>query len=180
MINCRSLLIDSSKRFNNNPHQHLNKHLRFFLIAATTAVVAVFMTSCNTPKQVGPKPVSNWAYAPVAIKVHPLSRFAREGNLIVHVKLLDGDGYSCRGVGSLQVNVSTSQNRDLKSNTVRLDDPEVNREHFDNVTRTYRIPLTGITSSEDRISIQVTFTGTDDSPIKSGSYTVVKRKEDDS
>ena len=137
------------------------------------------MTSCSLPKQVGPKPVQNWAYAPAAIKVHPLSRFVGDGTLIVHVKLLDGDGYSCRGVGLLKINVSTSQNRSLGNKTVQLDDPEVNRDHFDNVTRTYRIPISGVPDHIDRVSVQATFKGTDDSTTKSGTHTVVKRKSED-
>ena len=159
----------------------MKKLLRFILIAATTAVGAIFMTSCSSPKQVGPKPVLHWAYAPAAIKVHPLSRFITDGNLIVHIKLLDGDGYSCRGIGYLQINVSTTQNLGLGNKAVQLDDPVVNRDHFDNVTRTYRIPVSGIPDHEDRVSVQATFKGTDDSPIKSGTHTVVRRKiEDDS
>ena len=106
------------------------------------------MTSCESPSQLGPKAVSNWAYAPTTIQVHPLSRFSDQDQLIVHTKLLDGDGFACRGVGTLHVHVTSGGNQTIAEETVHLDDAETNRKHFDGVTRTYRIPIQVVNEEE--------------------------------
>lgn len=139
-------------------------------------VVAICLTACNAPKQVGPKAVAHWAYAPASLAVHPLCRFTDHGSLIVHVKLLDGDGYSCRGVGKLHLNVTTTENRSLNNTTIQLDNPEINRNHFDDVTRTYRIPVSGVPHTINKVGVYATFEGADESPMKSESYTVVRKQ----
>ena len=134
------------------------------------------MTSCESPSQIGPKAVSNWAYAPTTIQVHPLSRFADQDQLVVHMKLLDGDGFSCRGVGTLHVHVTSSGNQTIAEETVRLDDAETNRKHFDSVTRTYHIPIR-VGNKEERVVVRVTFSGTGSIPLKSETRSIVRGNE---
>ena len=45
----------------------------------------------------------------------------------------------CRGVGTLFVETVSESNNRIETTTYDLRDPEVNRELFDMVTRTYRI-----------------------------------------
>jgi len=155
-------------------------YIRLFFIATTTLVVAILisgLTACAGPKQVGPKPISNhWAYAPDTLKIHPLSRFNHDGELVVHASLLDGDGFACRGVGTLIVAVATPSNTNPVTITIQLEDPEVNRNYFDDVTRTYRIPVADVAEDIDRVVVRTTFTGLQEEPIKSDTYTVTRKK----
>ena len=154
-------------------------YIRFFLIATTTLVVAILMSgmsTCAEPKQIGPRAVSDWAYAPDSIKVHPLSRFTHDGKLVVHATLLDGDGFACRGVGTLNITISTTSISQQNSNTIHLEDSEENRKYFDYVTRTYRIPIKSVAAELDKVTVKVTFTGVKEEPLKSDTYTVVRKK----
>lgn len=154
-------------------------------IATAMLVVVVFVAGCSTaPNWGGPRPVSNWAYAPTSIVVHPLSRFsipsnsnnpAEEQMIVVHVVLLDGDGFACRGVGELVVTVSNDQHAHLSTETVDLGDPEINRLRFDNVTRSYRVHFNHLPDTCDRVWIRAMFTANGEDSIKSDRLLLVKR-----
>ena len=132
-------------------------------------VVAI---GCSTPKSAGPRKASNWAYAPVSVNVHPLSRFRIPTVIFVHVELLDGDGFSCRGVGILHVVVSTPRGAIIETKSVKLDDPDINRMRFDEVTRTYRIRIDTLPDDIDRVSVRATFDAIGESPIRSAPRTI--------
>lgn len=146
--------------------------------------VAMFVTGCSTtPESSGPKPVSHWAYAPTSVVVHPLSRFslpknsnnpAEERMIVVHVVLLDGDGFACRGVGELVVTVTSDQHAHLSTETVDLTDPDINRLRFDNVTRSYRVHFNHLPDTCDNVWISATFTADLEKPIKSERHMLVK------
>ena len=92
-----------------------------------------------------------WPYAPTAIRVHPISRIKldRETGVAVvqaRIEFQDPDGFSTRGVGKLTISL-TGPSRDgvmLMSKTeweCDLNDLELNRQYYDEVTRTYQVTL---------------------------------------
>ena len=110
-----------------------------------------FLGCSSLQKQVGPTSVTaagymqRAIYTPITVNIHQLSGIRTDGGdgtgaaVVLHVSFLDGDGFMCRGVGTLFVEtVSESDNR-IETTTYDLRDPEINRELFDMVTRTYRI-----------------------------------------
>ena len=93
----------------------------------------------------------DWPYAPVAIRVHPISRIKIDrdtSQAMVHarIELLDVDGFSTRGPGDLTL-ILSGQSEDgvmLMSQTewhCDLTDPVNNRQYYDEVTRTYQAVL---------------------------------------
>jgi hypothetical protein len=142
--------------------------------------MAMFIAGCSSvPKPVGPRQAFNWAYAPNSIIVHPLSRFSNPSNpsnpaedrmIVVHVVLLDGDGFACRGVGKLIVSVTNDQHSLLATEMVDLGDPHINRQRFDSVTRSYRVHFNHLADACDRLWIRATFTGDGEKAIKSDRH----------
>lgn len=94
---------------------------------------------------------ADWPFAPTSIRIHPISRIKMDresGDAVVQarVELLDPDGFPTRGLGTLSLTLS-GQSDDgvmLMSQTqweCDLDDLELNRQYYDEVTRTYLIKL---------------------------------------
>ena len=112
------------------------------------------MGGCSsTQKQIGPKRAANWAYAPNTITLHNLSRIrsgekAGNAKIILHVAFLDGDGFACRGLGELQIEINSASGKTTDTKRFDLRNEETNRELFDAVTRTYRIELPTLASVE--------------------------------
>ena len=105
-----------------------------------------FCGCSSTQKQIGPKRAANWAYAPNTVAVHQLSRIRTnpdpsKATIVVHVEFLDGDGFACRGVGELFVEIVSASGKTTDTKAFDLRDAATNRELFDAVTRTYRIEL---------------------------------------
>ena len=160
---------------------HTKKPIAF---AVAIVGVAMFFSGCNIgPELQGPKPASHWAYAPATIAVHPLSRFRNptipeeERLIVVHVVLLDGDGFACRGVGELTVSLTNEQHATLSTETVDLEDSEINRLRFDNVTRSYRIHFSHLPELIDRVWIQATFLSSGEDPMKSKRQLLVSHQQ---
>ena len=90
-----------------------------------------------------------WTYGPEAIRVHPLSRVkfdpeTGEPHVEARIEMLDRDGFSTRGMGSLVLLLSGSPGAGAHSEVrweCDLSDPESNGTHFDCVTRTYQARL---------------------------------------
>ncbi len=122
----------------------------------------------------GPSAVTSWAYAPESISIHPLTRFANANRVIVHVSMLDGDGFECRGIGSLDIQLKNNSGMLVKKITHQLDDAELNRVLFDKVTRTYRIPieLPSDEMASPKLTVTSSFTQKERGPIKSNSFLI--------
>lgn len=88
-----------------------------------------------------PEP-AHWPFAPVSVRVHPLSRIAvdaagkREVELRIECRDVDGD--SVRTIGTLWVSLGNDARPELEHD---LGDPRVNQADWDRVTRTYRRTL---------------------------------------
>ena len=92
-----------------------------------------------------------WPYAPASIRVHPISRikYDRTTGLAVvqaRIEFRDPDGFSTRGVGSLTISLTGPSDEGvmLISKTewkCDLNDLELNRRYYDEVTRTYQVTL---------------------------------------
>ncbi|MDG2423313.1 MAG: hypothetical protein P8M22_04980 [Phycisphaerales bacterium] len=84
-------------------------------------------------------------YEPERISVHPLTRYwvSPTGDLEVEarIELLDPDGYPARGIGRLELDLESQNGRRVETWILVLSDPEINRSHFDDVTRTYLVRL---------------------------------------
>jgi len=150
------------------------------LIATATVFFAVvlFCANCSSPKQVGPKLAGNWVYTPYEIEIHPLSRFRNTTNpdeetmIVVHVEFRDGDGFACRGMGALSVSIIGANGTLLATELVSLQDPEVNRQRFDSVTRTYRVHFNKIPKGCKRVTAKASLSTTGEKTIKSQSRTI--------
>ena len=85
---------------------------------------------------------THWPFAPVSVRVHPLSRIAvdaagkRQVELRIECRDLDGD--SVRTIGTLWVSLGNEGRAELEHD---LGDPAVNQGDWDRVTRTYRRTL---------------------------------------
>jgi hypothetical protein len=98
----------------------------------------------------------DWAYAPVDIRVHPLSRVkfndtGGEARVEARIELLDQDGFSTRGIGDLKLVLSGSS--EMGSHTqveweCDLSTVAMNGKQYDCVTRTYLAHLQ-LVSSDD-------------------------------
>jgi hypothetical protein len=160
------------------------QHKKITLIIATVLLtVAMFFCGCSsTPKQVGPKLTEQWAYAPNSIHIHPLSRIriteSEDATIIVHISLLDGDGFACRGIGILTVKATTPSGDFLSEKIVDLQEAATNREHFDQVTRTYRVQFESISSDIKRTQLRASFTVAGDEVLKSNTATLINHNKD--
>lgn len=97
--------------------------------------------------------------------------------IVVHVVLLDGDGFACRGVGELTVSLTNKQHAHLSTETVDLENSDINRLRFDNVTRSYRIHFSHLPESIERVWIQATFLASSEDPIKSKRHLLVSNQQ---
>jgi len=97
--------------------------------------------------------------------------------IVVHVVLLDGDGFACRGVGELTVSLTNEQHANLSTETVDLEDSYINRLRFDDVTRSYRIHFSHLPELIDRVWIQATFLASGEDSIKSKRHLLVSHQQ---
>lgn len=154
-----------------------------YCIAMALLAVAMFFCGCTSgPKQIGPRRATEWAYAPNSIAVHPLSRIRidedNEASVIAHIVMLDGDGFACRGVGTLTIRITNTQGELVDEKTVDLSSQEVNRSCFDAVTRTYRLPVSAIKPNTKEVRLRATFTSSGERTLKSKSATLVNHESD--
>ncbi len=115
----------------------------------------------SSQKQIGPKNAANWAYAPHTVAIHNLSRIRSgedlaKAKLVLHIAFLDGDGFACRGIGELQVELVPASGKKLKTERFDLRDEMINLELFDAVTRTYRIEVDTPASAES-VNVRASF-----------------------
>jgi 2-keto-4-pentenoate hydratase/2-oxohepta-3-ene-1,7-dioic acid hydratase in catechol pathway len=109
---------------------------------------AVLIGGCNsTPggMRTSAGATMEWAYAPVDIRVHPLSRVkfndtGDEARVEARIELLDQDGFSTRSLGDLKLVLSGSS--EMGSHTqveweCDLSTVAMNGKQYDCVTRTY-------------------------------------------
>ncbi len=100
-------------------------------------------------------------FAPVEIRIHPLTRVLREkdadgeASIEAHIEMIDQVGDSVKGAGLLTLELyhsagATSQfatGNQIERWTLDLVDQKGNSEAYDRVTRTYRVILTGFPES---------------------------------
>ncbi len=151
---------------------------KLLTIATTCFVVALFCVGCSMNK-LGPKETKyHSAYAPNSVEINPLSRFRnssdpdKERMIIVHVEFRDGDDFACRGIGLLHITLTDLDGNSLVTETISLDNPSVNRQHFDSVTRTYRVHFNKVPENLTQATVRATFAQEDENPIRSKSYTI--------
>lgn len=152
---------------------------RHHLTALAVIVALTSLASCGIqPKGAGAPRPSNagnppaggdaeaWAFAPVRMRLHPLSRIARgqranDRTVEAHVELLDRWGHGTRGLGTFVFELyrdtlsGDSANRgqeQINRWNLNLTDPDANARAFDRVTRTYRATLTGVAEAASRSS----------------------------
>ena len=102
------------------------------------------------------------------------TRFVKGENgpsFIIHVQLLDGDGFACRGLGKLILSLTNNEGTQVESELFNLEDTTMNTSLFDGVTRTYRIPWSKMPSN-DKVIISATFKNKSSEPIKSNTLIV--------
>jgi hypothetical protein len=122
------------------------------------------------------------AYAPNSVEIHPLSRFRNSSNpdkenlAIVQVEFKDGDNFACRAIGLLHVSLTDTKGSAIVTETISLDIPEVNRQYFDSVTRTYRVHINfnNVPNNLTQVVARATFTSGEQGPIRSRSFTIDK------
>lgn len=137
------------------------------------------MDGCTPPEPLGPRKAVDWAYTPTSISVHPLSRFRNpraedeKSTIVVHVEFLDGDEFACRGVGKLRINIITIQNELIAFKLVDLENPDDNRNSFDNVTRTYLVLFDSLEGNFNRVNIEAIFHAESTDPYRSELFTIV-------
>lgn len=94
-------------------------------------------------------------FAPVRIRVHPLTRLGRDSGgramIVCHLEVKDRWGDTVKGAGVLQVTMYrtglgavSGQEEQERRWEVDLRDPEVNASLYDPATRTYRVQLGGL------------------------------------
>ncbi len=142
--------------------------------------MALFCIQCY-PVQLGPTETKQFlAYAPNSVEIHPLSRFRNSSNpekenlIIVQVEFKDGDNFACRAIGLLHVSLTDMQGNSIVTETISLDSPEVNRQHFDSVTRTYKVHFNGVPKDLTQVTARATFTSEEKKPVRSKLFIINK------
>ena len=99
-------------------------------------------------RKVGPG--APWPYWPQRMRVHPLSQLTRDrstGETIIEcrIEFIDPDGDTCKAVGIVDIELHDGDlppgSKPMAAWAADLWDPEVNRERYDEVTRTYLFSL---------------------------------------
>ena len=119
------------------------------LVVPALCVLAILACGCESTRNHTTTEAMAWTYGPEAIRVHPLSRVkfdseTGEPHVEARIEMLDRDGFSTRGMGSLVLLLSGSPGAGAHSEVrweCDLSDPESNGTHFDCVTRTYQARL---------------------------------------
>lgn len=106
-------------------------------------------TSMPTAQLTAPSSVS-WPYWPRRMRIHPLSQLATDrdtGQLVIETRIefLDRHGHTCKAVGQVLIDLHETggaRNREpLETWVLDLGDASVNRDHYDELTRTYLFRL---------------------------------------
>ena len=114
--------------------------------AGTTAVISPEQSPAAIEQDVR----NFWPYWPAEMRIHPLTRLVIDtdtGETVIEVRieLLDIDGYTTRGCGQLRIDLhdalSGAPGQAMRTWELDLRDPAVNRNRYDDVTRTYMFPL---------------------------------------
>ena len=116
---------------------------------AFAAILVGIGTSCGrrpmTPSRAPAAVSGDWPFTPAQILVHPLSRYwetSSHGKEVeARIQLLDADGFPTRGIGRLELTLSSPNGRSIETWVLQLNNMDTNRAHFDNVTRTYLVRL---------------------------------------
>jgi hypothetical protein len=120
-------------------------------------LIACGLAGCATPEgadRVGVDPATGepvpWPYWPTTMRIHPLSRLvtdADSGRTVIEARIefLDRDGQTTRACGQLRIDLyDASANFPTQPVTtweMDLRDLAINRQRYDDVTRTYLFPL---------------------------------------
>ena len=120
------------------------------MIGRLVILIALACTAgCNLDgKDVWPRGGLPYPFAPVSIRVHPLTHLDRDDDgqlvLICHIALLDSWNESVRGLGELHVSFfgpGSSRPEQNAQWTFDLYEAAVNELLYDPATRTYRLQL---------------------------------------
>lgn len=129
--------------------------LRLTPITGALCALAV-LAGCLQPKQAGQRDPWTPADSPLAaatMRLHPLTRFLpATGNaemlqIEAHVELMDRWGHPTKELGTLVFALRRSSGiagggpEQLKRWIIQMEDPEINAQRYDPVTRTYRVLL---------------------------------------
>lgn len=93
-------------------------------------------------------------FAPVSMRVHPLTHVDAAGGagsgaelgdgmclLVLHLEMKDAYADTVKGVGSLRVELARGEGESVAWDVSEMLDPKANSARFDAATRTYRLPL---------------------------------------
>ncbi len=114
---------------------------------AAGCVVACAGCSSNAPR-IEPARVAD-RFRPVDLSVHPVShvRVREDGTATVEaaIELVDADGFSVRGAGTLKLEFHQGDRHgeaimSQQPWSIDLNDPNINADRFDPMTRTYLVP----------------------------------------
>jgi len=136
------------------------------ILAASSLAMALLPQACVPAQHAGGPEgpdapgitLAAWPFAPVSVRVHPLSRVVeRDGRLEAEllVTCSDADGESTRAVGSLWARVEASDASEAVQSD--LSSMDVNRACWDPIMRGYRlrVPLPEGLACADGGSVQV-------------------------
>ncbi|MCP3904150.1 MAG: hypothetical protein GY715_11005 [Planctomycetes bacterium] len=117
-------------------------------------LVLVALTGCQNPGGGGRVPppahtdgTARWPFWPTDMRVHPLTRITtnEDGAEVVieaRLELVDSDGHTTKGTGVIECElVPRGTNERVAYWKLDLGDLTVNRERYDEVTRTYLLRL---------------------------------------
>ncbi|RMD63382.1 MAG: hypothetical protein D6824_05385 [Planctomycetota bacterium] len=98
-----------------------------------------------------PCPDAGDPFAPVELRIHPLTAVNDRRELLAHIELLDRYGDTVKGLGTLTLELAVqapgfstdARPRHTQRWEVDLRDPAASSRRFDRVTRTYRFRLQG-------------------------------------
>ncbi|MHC5114329.1 MAG: hypothetical protein ACYTGP_07865 [Planctomycetota bacterium] len=110
-----------------------------------------------------------WPFWPTDMRIHPLTRIAADADgaetvIEARLELVDEDGHTTKGVGVVTCElISRGDDTVVAFWELDLNDRAVNRERYDEVTRTYLIPLelNDATVLPERPELRARFASTD-------------------
>ena len=94
-------------------------------------------------------PDAPWPFWAARMRIHPLSQFVKHrdtGELLIEVRVefFDPDDYTCRVVGQIGIDLVDASNVNAEPVSKWQDDlwdPQINRDRYDEITRTYLFRL---------------------------------------
>jgi len=92
---------------------------------------------------------ADWPYWPRRMRIHPLTQLATDrdtGQLVIEtrVEFFDSLGHTTKGIGQVLVDLHAARSAEtepLETWALNLADPQVNADHYDDLTRTYLFRL---------------------------------------